>query len=214
MDDKERKLTKAEAERLSVFQKKIEELEAEGYIKTNLTTSGAKANTLGICYGFLTALPFIIWYAVRGGLNSTPQESGLLWLVIFLAIIFLLIIMHELIHGLTWSFFTKNRFRSISFGVIWKSLNPYCTCNEPLSKSHYIAGLLMPWLLLGIIPCIIAVFIHSRFLMYIGVIMTLSAGGDLLILQMILSHKTNGSALYLDHPTDIGLVCLEKEIQA
>ena len=29
MDDKERKLTKAEAERLSVFQKKIEELEAD-----------------------------------------------------------------------------------------------------------------------------------------------------------------------------------------
>ena len=123
----------------------------------------------------------------------------------------ILIILHELIHGLTWSCFVKNGYRSISFGVIWRSLNPYCTCSEPLSKLHYLTGLLMPWFVLGIIPCVAAIILRNGYMMVFGVVMAISAGGDLMIAQLILREKDGGEKLYMDHPTKIGLVCLEKK---
>jgi hypothetical protein len=41
------------------------------------------------------------------------------------------IILHELIHGITWAKYTKDGFKSIRFGVLWKFLTLL-----PL-QSHY-----------------------------------------------------------------------------
>ena len=209
----ERKLTEAEKIRLEAFTEQVAALEKDGYVKTDLTVSADKANITGPLYGFLTALPFIVLYFI---INPQPLfwgKLGFLRTTLLVIFYFILVILHELIHGLTWSRFTKNGFRSISFGVIWRSLNPYCTCTEPLSKAHYMTGSLMPWFVLGILPCIAALIIPSGFLLFIGVIMVLSAGGDLLIVQMMLARKSDGELLFLDHPTNIGLVCLEKKQQ-
>ena len=207
----ERKLTEAEKIRLEAFTEQVAALEKDGYVKTDLTVSADKANIIGPLYGFLTALPFIVLYFL---INPQPLfwgKLGFLRTTLLVIFYFILVILHELIHGLTWSRFTKNGFRSISFGVIWRSLNPYCTCTEPLSKAHYMTGSLMPWFVLGILPCIASLIFQSGYLLVIGVVMALSAGGDLLIVKMILSHKGEGKMLFLDHPTDIGLVCLEKK---
>jgi hypothetical protein len=58
------------------------------------------------------------------------------------------IILHEL-HGITWAKYTKDGFKSIRFGVLWKFLTPYCHCKEPLVK-HYIIGGIMPAIVLGL----------------------------------------------------------------
>lgn len=34
------------------------------------------------------------------------------------------IVVHELIHGLTWAYFAKKGFKSIRFGVFWEMLTP------------------------------------------------------------------------------------------
>lgn len=210
-EKEERKLTEAEKIRLDAFTEQVTALERDGYVKTDLTVSADKANIIGPLYGFLTALPFIVLYFLTNQKPLQWEGRGILHTILLIVCYFVLIILHELIHGLTWSRFTKNGFRSISFGVIWRSLNPYCTCTEPLSKTHYLAGSLMPWFVLGILPCIAALIFQSGYLLIIGVIMAISAGGDLLIAGMILSRKGEGEMLFLDHPTDIGLVCLEKK---
>ena len=209
-EKEERKLTESEKNRLDAFNRQIAALEQDGYVKKDLLISGDQANFVGPLYGFLTALPFIVLYFLT--MRELPEWKtlGFLRTAGLLIFYFVLIILHELIHGLTWSRFTKNGFRSISFGVIWRSLNPYCTCSEPLPKAHYLAGCLMPWFVLGIIPCIAGLIMHNGFLLFTGVIMALSAGGDLLIAQKILAQKSDGETLFLDHPTEIGLVCLEK----
>ena len=215
MENKEeRKLTEAEKARLLAFEEQVSAYEKQGYVKKDLLISGEKANFVGPLYGFLTVLPFIVLYFFIVPQPFSWEKRGFLHTVILLIVYFLLIILHELIHGLTWSRFTKNGFGSISFGIIWRTLNPYCCCSEPLKKSHFLAGSLMPWLVLGIIPCIAALIIPSGYMLLLGVVMALSAGGDLLIVQQVLSHKTNGETLYLDHPTEIGLVCLEKDRKA
>ena len=59
-------------------------------------------------------------------------------------------------------------------------------------------------------PCIAAAALHSIWLLLFGILMNLSADGDLLIAQLLLRHKAAGEALYIDHPTKIGLTCFEK----
>ena len=68
----------------------------------------------------------------------------------------------------------------------------------------------MPCLLLGIIPGIVGIVTHNPFLFVIAIIMILGAGGDLLIIKMILARKAGRDSLYLDHPVEVGCVLLEK----
>jgi fatty-acid desaturase len=49
------------------------------------------------------------------------------------------IILHELIHGITWAKYTKDGFKSIRFGVLWKFLT-LLPLQEPLLVKHYIIG--------------------------------------------------------------------------
>lgn len=64
-----------------------------------------------------------------GRIESSFQE-----IIALLAALFLLIVIHEAIHGLTSGIFAKGHRNAIAFGVIWEMLTPYCTCAEPLAK--------------------------------------------------------------------------------
>ena len=57
--------------------------------------------------------------------------------------------MARLVHGLTWALFVKERLHAIKFGVLWKYLTPYCHCKVHLRVKHYIAGAIMPAVVLG-----------------------------------------------------------------
>lgn len=207
----QRKLTEAEKNRLQHFEQLSEKMQAEGYQRTFLTVSAVRANIIGSLYGSLLSLPFIIvFFAMsRDGISVPDGSFNTIW-ILFMAILIVLIVVHELIHGVTWSLFTENHFRDIEFGVIWQMLTPYCTCRQPLRKGQYMTGLLMPCLLLGIIPSVVSWFTHSLLGIAVGAFMIIGAGGDLLIGSMILRHKTKADAVYVDHPTECGLAVFEK----
>ena len=208
MGESGRKLTKAEEKRLAAFKIKLIQMVEKDYRKVDLTTSVVAANTLGVLYGILLCIPFAVVFVL---LHDFPFEvQGVSDFLLFWGAFFILIVVHELIHGLTWSRFTEHGLKDIEFGVIWRMLTPYCTCKEPLKKIPYMLGAGMPCLVLGILPCIISWITGSGWLLGIGLLMILGAGGDLLILVMILRGKFNDTALFLDHPTEVGLVVFEK----
>ena len=89
--------------------------------------------------------------------------SGL-QMIIFVIAILLLVVVHELIHGITWSVFTEHHFGDIEFGFMKEYLTPYCTCKCPLSKGKYIIGALMPLIILGIIPMAAGIIMGSMLL--------------------------------------------------
>lgn len=208
---KERKLTKNEEERLALFNDLSSNLEKEGYHKVDLTASLIKGNTLGVLYGLLLCIPFLVLFIMIHGFN--PFKTGENYTknyLLFVFLMFVFIVVHELIHGITFSRFTKNGFKDISFGVIWKSLNPYCACKQALERNKYLTALLMPGFVLGVIPSIISLINGNAWWLFMGLLMISSAGGDILIGKMILEHENKKGSLYLDHPTDIGLVVFEK----
>jgi hypothetical protein len=80
-----------------------------------------------------------------------------------------------------------------------------------LKKGPYILGALMPLIVLGILPTAAAIFTGSLLWLNVGLIMIVSAGGDILIVLQILRYHTNASEIrYYDHPTQAGGVIFEK----
>ena len=209
-EQEERKLTAAEQRRLENFEKIAKELEAQGYEKKNLTTTAALANTLGFGYGIILAVLFGVPYVI-GGFNKTGVAETPVWGILTMVLFLVSIVIHELIHGITWSIGMKGGFHNVEFGFIVQYLTPYCTCKVPMKKARYILGSLMPCIVLGIVPCILSYLTGSAYLLAFGVLMIISAGGDLLVTQMILTNKAKGKEqLYFDHPTEIGLALFEK----
>lgn len=176
----------------------------ESLNKRELTISASKAQI----YALVFVIPILITFGLpfhffwpenlseRNFSVSIPNGF-----IIFIIII-IGIIVHELIHGITWAIFTRKGFKSIHFGVMWKSLTPFCHCSEPLTKNQYIAGGVMPAVVLGFLPSVIAIVTGNLSILLLGLFFTFAAGGDFLIIWML--RNENRKSLIQDHPTMVG----------
>jgi hypothetical protein len=136
-----------------------------------------------------------------------PAHFGLPMLAVFIALVFV----HEGLHGVTWALFAENGFKDIEFGLMKELLTPYCTCAAPLKKGQYILGALMPLIVLGLIPTAAGILSGSLFWTIIGLMMVLSAGGDMLIVLKLLLWKSGAAEQrFVDHPTLAGLAAFER----
>jgi hypothetical protein len=196
---------KALQQRTAVFEQQRARMRAEGYREINCVISVLKANVMA----FLTAGPIaivclVLYGMVRGILLGFERSwEPLVFFVLFLA----LVPVHELLHGLTWSLFCKDGWSGINFGMMGKSLTPYCTCREPLRFGHYLLGCLMPLLVLGVGFFLAALLVGSPLLAYLGVVNILAAGGDITISFLALRHR---KGWFLDHPSACGFLVFEK----
>lgn len=207
-NEKNRKLTQAEEKRLKEFNEKCDKWVAEGYKRTDLTVGIVKANVFAI-------LLFIPFGVVFGGLfylfNRNAEVTFKPGMILFWVFYIVAIVVHEAIHGLSWAANTPNGMKDIEFGIMWQYLTPYATCKQPLKKGQYIFGALMPLVALGIFPSVISIPFHSFFWLAFGILMSVSAGGDILIVLEILKYKAKGKEVfYMDHPTQAGGVIFEK----
>ncbi len=185
----------------------------DNYSQEKLTIDLVYANTFAMLFlipiFILFGLPyFLIWqdqFTIQYIKENLPKIS-IEWIYIkaflFLAFMVVGIVLHELIHGITWATFAKRGFKSIKYGVLWKMATPYCHCKEPLKVKHYLIGGIMPAILLGVFPSILALFIGNIGLLIFGMFFTLAAGGDFLILNLL--RKENMNSFVQDHPSEAG----------
>ena len=207
MDKNEQKLTEAEKRRLEHFEKTSEEMVRQGYVRQDLTVDIRKANRFGIFLMFpLLIIGYGLYYLIHRRMEFAASS-----LLIFLLAFFGCIVLHELIHGLSWSIFTPRHFGDIEFGVMMPSMNPYCTCLVPLKKGQYLLGAVMPLVLLGILPMIAGIAAGNTNVLFLGIVMTDAAAGDIMIVNRLLAYRSNaGEITYMDHPTEAGGVVFEK----
>ena len=209
MKKNERKLTEKELKRKEQFEILRADMKRNGYKEKALTIGILQVNVGAI----IIMLPFVVLTAISYfNFNSIgTREISLRFSILLLPILLVLIVLHELIHGLVWGCFAKNHFHSIEFGVIWKALTPYCTCSEPMKKWQYMLGGAMPTLILGAGTAVIAVATSQLLLFYIAELMIFSGGGDFLIILKILLYRTGRKeTVYYDHPYECGVVVFEK----
>jgi len=178
--------------------------------KKEITVEIGRANVMSILVAVLPmiilALPFYFFWKGNFGKSFGHISYGMK-MAIILGSITLGLIIHELIHGLTWSVFTSKGLKSIKFGIIWKILTPYCHSKEPLRVWQYMLGSIMPFMILGVLPCLAAYLTGYLFLLIYGLIFTLAAGGDLLIIWML--RKENRKEWVIDHDKKMGCYILK-----
>lgn len=208
--EKARELSPAEQRRLQAFETLADEMTAQGYRRTELTISIVKANAFAVALLiplFIAGLGAFLLVNKSFSVRNHSAGTMLLFVLLFLA----LIVVHELIHGLSWAVFTEHHWKDIEFGFMKQYLTPYCTCGVPLSKGQYLFGALMPLFVLGILPMVVAVLTGSLPLLLLGIIMADSAAGDIIIAWKILRYRSGAAEIvYMDHPTQGGGVIFER----
>lgn len=192
-----------------------------------LTINLKKANTFSIVLFVGTAFVALvatklIWgeaFNVKSVINpimppeSDAEQKGALVVLLKTALLIGLliggIVVHELIHGITWGMFAPKGWKSISFGVMWKLLTPYCHCDEPMIIRHYIWGALTPLIFLGILPLIGGIAFADPNSLAFGIIFTSAAAGDIMVVWL-LRHEDAFSEV-LDHPSEAGCIVYDKK---
>ncbi len=184
---------------------KIEEMKGRK-VTINLVAANVFSVVLLFVSVVLLAYPFyLIWNDHPHGDEQYLRVVCILCLPLFVAGI----VAHELLHGITWAHYAKSGWKSIRFGVMWKMLTPYCHCNEPMGVRGYMAGGLMPLVVLGIIPGIVSLFTGSILLLVWGILFIAAAGGDIWMVWLL--SKEDPESTILDHPSEAGFYVFPKE---
>lgn len=208
---REKKPNAAKQKMIENYEKQKQQFTEEGYEERQETISVVKANVMA----FVTAGPFVIiglilWFLTRPLLREgsfTMGYNALLFLFLFL----ICIIVHELLHGVGWCFWTQKRWKSIYLGMMWEYLTPYCHCKEPLKPGQYLFGGLTPFAVLGVGVYLLALVSGSTLLLILSLANILAAGGDTTIACMLFKYLRYEKNCYiLDHPTDCGFAAFVK----
>ena len=167
--------------------------ELEGKSRRKVAIDIVKANWFAIGLFLAAAVVFLIPYFLIW--HDAPLNRLLGYrvnnLVLFIAIL-VGIVVHELIHGITWACHTG-----------W----PYCHCARPMGIRPYILGALMPCIVLGLLPAIAGVVIGSFPLTAFGIFFIAAAAGDLRMAWLLTKEKAD--SMILDHPNEAGFYVYE-----
>lgn len=163
------------------------------------------ANVIPLLTGIPIAIIQLYFFtAMHGALQVRVELPGAL---LFFAVLLVSIVMHELIHGMTWRLVARASPATITYGVHWKTLTPYAHVRGLMEVNAYRIGGLMPGLVLGIIPYILSLVSGDGTLLWFGVIHTFAAGGDGLILWSL--RNVREGTMVEDHPSRAGCYVIE-----
>ncbi|NTU85775.1 MAG: DUF3267 domain-containing protein [Chloroflexales bacterium] len=166
-----------------------------------------RANLVALVIGLPVAMAQLsLFVFLHGTLRVAITLTGAL---LFLAVMLASIVAHELIHGLTWQLAGGSAAATVTYGVQWKMLTPYAHLGGPIAVGVYRLGGLMPGLVLGLIPYALSLVLGNGSLLIFGVIHTLAAGGDWLVLWLL--RGVGPGTLVEDHPSRAGCYVLELE---
>lgn len=182
------------------------ELKANGYREKDVTIPSGKAMVLGV----VSALPFIaiiglLYRFVLIERAHLSEIGGLSFYIMFIAIIAVSVVVHELLHGIGWAISSEKGWKVVRFNI--NAMMPSCACKVALKKKTYLIGVLAPFVLLGV-GSILFVFVYPGTLsLLIMMVNFVAAGADLLIAFHVLKEK---SCLIADHPTEAGYIAFYK----
>lgn len=167
----------------------------------------AKANIMALLYGVPMIGILILPYYLIYGSESTNQIGDFFKFTTFIPSIIVGIIVHEAIHGITWSLAAKIPLSSIKFGFQIKTFTPFAHCKVPINIIAYRIGTLMPFLILGIVPYIYSLISRNPIILGFSLFFSFVAIGDLMILWITKDISKDKNVQ--DHPTEGGVIVID-----
>ncbi len=184
------------------FEKTKAELHEKGYQEKDVTIPSGKAMVFGTLY----ALPFVIAFGLLYRFLLIERAyllevSGIAFYVLFIAIIAVSVVIHELLHGIGWAAASGKGWNVIRFNI--HALMPSCACKAVLKKGAYLTGVLAPFVVLGF-GSVLFIFIYPGTVSFLTMMVNfISAGADLMIAFQVLRERDGFIA---DHPTEAGYI--------
>ncbi len=117
------------------------------------------------------------------------------------------VVVHEALHGIAWRLAGAAP-GSVRFGFQWKTLTPYAHSTAAMSARAYRIGAVTPGLVLGLVPALVGLVVGAGAMFWFGLLFTLAAGGDALILWLL--RGVPGDRRVKDHPSKPGCLLLPK----
>ena len=181
-------------------------------VKRDLSITVVRANLYSLFFAIPAAIVLVGTYIFLWGKQGLTDTRLLIFKYFSLSVLILIIgiLLHELLHGLTWTWLGKKPCNAIRYGINFKVLSPYAHCREPLNIQAYRWGALMPGLLLGIIPAALGIFSGNGAVLSFGLLFTVAAGGDVIVLWSL--RKEHPKTLVLDHPNNAGCCIVELSV--
>ncbi len=146
------------------------------------------------------------WDVLGNGFNALIEPF---WL--FLLLFAVGVVVHEALHGIAWRMAGAAP-GSVRFGFQWKTLTPYAHSSAPMRARAYRIGVLTPGGVLGLAPALVGLAVGAGAAFWFGVLFTLAAGGDALILWLL--RGVPGDRLVKDHPSKPGCLILPERAEA
>lgn len=120
-------------------------------------------------------IPFGIYLLVWGLGGIGLANWKWLWYTI------ILLLMHEGTHAVAWKFASGLPWSAFSFGVQWKTVTPYCHCDQPMPAKAYRIGAMAPLVVTGILPWVWSMWIGDPDLALASAMLISGAGGDIYV---------------------------------
>lgn len=117
------------------------------------------------------------------------------------------VVVHEALHGIAWRWAGAAP-GSVRFGFQWKTLTPYAHSTAAMTARAYRIGAVTPGFVLGLVPALVGLVLGWGATFWFGLLFTLAAGGDALILWLL--RGVSGDRLVEDHPSKPGCLVLPK----
>ncbi len=184
------------------FERMKADLHEKGYQEKDVTITSGKAMVLGALYGLPFVIVFGLWYRFFLIERAYLLEvSGIAFYVLFIAIIAVSVVIHELLHGIGWATASGKGWNVVRFNI--HALMPSCACKAVLGKRAYLAGVLAPFIVLGG-GSVLFIFIYPGTVSFLTMMVNfISAGADLMIAFQVLKERDGFIA---DHPTEAGYI--------
>ncbi len=112
------------------------------------------------------------------------------------------VLAHEALHAVAWKVAAGLPWSDMKLGFQWKTLTPFAHARVPMSARAYRIGAATPGVVLGVAPALIGLVTGNGGWILFGLLFTLAAGGDALILWLL--RGVTPQRLVEDHPTRAG----------
>jgi hypothetical protein len=142
------------------------------------------------------------WGALGDGFNDLIEPFWRFFLLFVVGVV-----VHEALHGIAWRLAGAAP-GSVRFGFQWKTLTPYAHSTAAMSARAYRIGAVTPGLVLGLAPALVGLAVGAGAAFWFGMLFTLAAGGDALILWLL--RGVPGDRRVKDHPSKPGCLLLPK----
>ena len=120
----------------------------------------------------------------------------------------LMFIIHELLHGVGYSIFAKDKTK-IKYGAALEKGVLYAMCQDEINKTGIIVSLLLPTIILTFILGPLGILINNSLLVFLAIMNLYGAMGD--IMMTTLAIRLPKDTKYIDYNNDIGAYFISKE---